>query len=291
MLRDVILVVGDLNLNTLRPKQNGRRFPDDIFKWIFLNENVWIPIKISLKFVPKGPINNIPALVQIMAWRRPGDKPLSEPMMVSLPTHICVARPQWVKQSQSHRDNLILERTIALCVLYRYLTSTRFLIYGGRYIDVGTQKSAQTVYAVIIKYRLNVKNTSTTCKKLHSVPGLDHCKLDMPIPAGRYQYAIIVVSSMSAANVSISNEQRRNGHPARSCAMYSKSVVMHLCSYLFRHSRLSFLRLWVWIEEIWLCFLISGLLCIVPQIVPHIKRYHFQYMVDAIIITKYLYLT
>ena len=41
----------------------------------------WIPIKISLKFVPKGPINNIPALVQIMAWRRTGDKSLSEPMM------------------------------------------------------------------------------------------------------------------------------------------------------------------------------------------------------------------
>ena len=83
-------------LNTLRPRQNGRHFADDIFKCIILNENVWIPIKISLEFVPKGPINNIPALVQIMAWRRPGDKPLSEPMMVGLPTHICVTRPQWV---------------------------------------------------------------------------------------------------------------------------------------------------------------------------------------------------
>ena len=69
----------------------------DHFKFILLNENVWIMIKISLKVVPKGPINNIPGLVQIMAWRRPGDKPLSEPTMVSLPTHICVARPQWVK--------------------------------------------------------------------------------------------------------------------------------------------------------------------------------------------------
>ena len=67
-------------------------FPDDIFKWIFLNENVWISINISLNFVPRGPINNIPTLVQVMAWRRPGDKPLSEPMMVSLPTHICVYR-------------------------------------------------------------------------------------------------------------------------------------------------------------------------------------------------------
>ena len=49
-----------------------------------------------LRFVPKGPINNNPALVQIMAWHRSGDKPLSEPMMVSLLTHICVTRPQWV---------------------------------------------------------------------------------------------------------------------------------------------------------------------------------------------------
>ena len=80
---------------TLRPRQNGRHFADDIFKCIFLNGNVWIPIIISIRFVPKGPNNNIPALVQIMAWRRPGDKPLSEPMMVSLTTHICVTRPQW----------------------------------------------------------------------------------------------------------------------------------------------------------------------------------------------------
>ena len=72
--------------NTLRPRQNGRHFADGIFKGIFLNENVLIPIKFSMKFVPKGPINNIPALFQIMVWRRPGDKPLSEPMVVSLPT-------------------------------------------------------------------------------------------------------------------------------------------------------------------------------------------------------------
>ena len=83
-------------INTLRPRQNGRHFADDIFKRIFLNENIWILIKISLKFVPKGSINNIPALVQKMAWRRPGDKPLSGPMMVSLLMHICVTRPQWV---------------------------------------------------------------------------------------------------------------------------------------------------------------------------------------------------
>ena len=83
--------------NTLRPRQNGRHFTDDSFKWIFLIQNVWIPTEVSLKFVPKGPINNIPALVQVMAWRLVGAKPLSEPMMVSLLTHICVTRPQWFK--------------------------------------------------------------------------------------------------------------------------------------------------------------------------------------------------
>ena len=86
-------VNSSLPFNILRPRQNGRQFADDIFKCIFLNENILIPIKISLTFVPKGSINNIPALVQIMAWRRPGDKPLSEPMMVNLPTHIYVTRP------------------------------------------------------------------------------------------------------------------------------------------------------------------------------------------------------
>ena len=85
-----------LALNTLRPRQNGRHFPDDIFKCISLYQNVWISIKISLKFVPQVQINNIPALFQIMAWRRLGDKPLSETMMVRLLTHICVTRPQWV---------------------------------------------------------------------------------------------------------------------------------------------------------------------------------------------------
>ena len=79
--------------NTLRPRQNGRHFADDILKCIFLNENVLNSIKISLKFIPKGPIHYIAALVQIMVWRRSGDKPLSEPVMIILLMHICSSRP------------------------------------------------------------------------------------------------------------------------------------------------------------------------------------------------------
>ena len=87
-----------LSLFKLRPKQNGCQIPDDIFKCIFLNENVWILIRISLRFVPTVPIDNKPALVKIMAWRLPGDKPLSEPIMVSLlMMHIGITWPQWVE--------------------------------------------------------------------------------------------------------------------------------------------------------------------------------------------------
>ena len=54
---------------------------DNIFKLIFLNENGRIPIQISLKLGHMSPINNKPALVQVMAWHRTGDKPLPEPML------------------------------------------------------------------------------------------------------------------------------------------------------------------------------------------------------------------
>ena len=95
-----MLGVDEVFFNSLRPRWNWQHFSDDIFKRIFFYENVWISIEISLKFVPMGPINNIPALVQIMAWRRPGDKPLSEPMIFISPTHICVTRPQLVNKCE-----------------------------------------------------------------------------------------------------------------------------------------------------------------------------------------------
>ena len=77
--------------------------------WMFLNENVWISSKISLKFIPKGPINNILALVQIMDWCRSGDKPLSEPTMVCLSAHLCITWPQWVPDWKLLEPLLITE--------------------------------------------------------------------------------------------------------------------------------------------------------------------------------------
>ena len=82
-------------VNKYRLRQIGCHFADNTLKRIFLNENVRIFIKISLKFVSKGSINNIPALAQIMVWCQPGNKPLSEPKMVRLLTYICITRSQW----------------------------------------------------------------------------------------------------------------------------------------------------------------------------------------------------
>ena len=76
--------------------------------------NVRISINLSSKFVPEGLINNIPSLVQIMAWRRPDDKPLSETMMVNLLTHICVTRPQWVNGARPFKTkaSMVLTRRL-----------------------------------------------------------------------------------------------------------------------------------------------------------------------------------
>ena len=69
----------------------GRDKMAAIFQCFSLNENVRISI------------SNIPAFIQIMAWHWPGDKPLSEPMMVSLLMHICVTQPPWVKEGKDFR--------------------------------------------------------------------------------------------------------------------------------------------------------------------------------------------
>ena len=68
-------------LTHLRHGQNGRHFADGVFKWIFIKEKSCILFQISLKFVPKGPIDKKSALVQVTAWCRTGGKPLPELML------------------------------------------------------------------------------------------------------------------------------------------------------------------------------------------------------------------
>ena len=101
---DIYTIVFNIEAETKWPPLPIRRF-----QMLFLERKCMISIKISFKFVPKGPFNNIPALVQIIAWRRPGDMPLSETIMVSLLTQICVTRPQWVKIQFMHFANAEIE--------------------------------------------------------------------------------------------------------------------------------------------------------------------------------------
>ena len=79
-----VVVVACGLVNSSPPGQNGRHLADDIFRRIFLNEKFSLLFRISLKFLHKGPIDNKWALVQVMAWRRTGDEPLSAPMLTQL---------------------------------------------------------------------------------------------------------------------------------------------------------------------------------------------------------------
>ena len=81
-----------LQINSFPPWQNDCHFVDDIIECIFTNEKFRILIQISLKFVPKGPINRKSALVQVMAWQWAGDKPLHDQCWPSSPMHVCSIR-------------------------------------------------------------------------------------------------------------------------------------------------------------------------------------------------------
>ena len=103
-------------------RDKWQRFSRRHLAWIFMNENVWISIKIWLKFVPKGSIYSFPALVQIMVWCRQGDKPLFEAMMVGLLTHICVTWSQWVNIRLTYRN--CLRQNLYTRLLFSNLTKS-----------------------------------------------------------------------------------------------------------------------------------------------------------------------
>ena len=177
------------DINTLRSKQNGRHFADDVFKCIFLIENVWISLQISLKFVPKGQINNIPPLVQIMAWRRSGDKPLFEPMMVSFLTHICFNELRQntlygLSMATSQYNNLstetyILWRQIHIKLLNKWISSQDE--FFQQYYNFSTSKQVTPVPDDETESITNVSTdcfaTSDICSSpgdLETVTPLDH---------------------------------------------------------------------------------------------------------------------
>ena len=77
----VCILLHDQNLSHLPLDKMAIICIDNIFTWIFMNEKFPISIRISLKFIPKGPTDNRSVLVQVMTWRQPGVKPLPKPML------------------------------------------------------------------------------------------------------------------------------------------------------------------------------------------------------------------
>ena len=105
----------DSTFNTLRPKLKDRNFANYIFKCIFLNENCCIVIAISLKYVLRGPIINMLTMVQIMVWRRRGDKPLSEPKKAQFTEAYMrpITRPKWVNPCNCDPMNNIYRNIVS----------------------------------------------------------------------------------------------------------------------------------------------------------------------------------
>ena len=76
-----LLCHGNININALKPEQNGRHFCRNNFQMRYLRERYFLLIHISLKFVPRCPIDNMSALVQVMACHMLSAKPLPEAVM------------------------------------------------------------------------------------------------------------------------------------------------------------------------------------------------------------------
>ena len=110
------------SIKTLRPRQNGRHFADDIFTCVFLNENIWMQINISLKFLIKCQINNIPQLLQIMTCRRPGARPLFYwRIYASLGTNELWKFSMWYKRLLDSLNTFISDmcpRSLAEAIIY-----------------------------------------------------------------------------------------------------------------------------------------------------------------------------
>ena len=92
--------VGTGGVNTLRLRQNGTHFTDNILKYIFVNENFWFSYKIALKWVPCDLSDDQSALVEVMIWHWIGDKLSPQPMMIPFTNaYQCISLPKWVNHA------------------------------------------------------------------------------------------------------------------------------------------------------------------------------------------------
>ena len=124
----LICVIFSLWYKYIALTHSGRNKMAANLQMTFSNAFCWMTLYESrLKYhwmnvVPKGPISNIPALVQIMAWHRPGDKPLSGPLKVRLPTHICLTPPQWVNTGLKFSKLMSIMIILNITSIYKFIS-------------------------------------------------------------------------------------------------------------------------------------------------------------------------
>ena len=124
----------ELRAQLISPWTKWPHFAGDMFKRIFLNENIWNSYKISLKYVHWGLIDNMSALVQIMVRRRSGEKPLSEPMLAQFTdAYMYMHEGRWVKATKvTSRVTVSLLTSDVVFMLCGCNYICRYLTYWGR---------------------------------------------------------------------------------------------------------------------------------------------------------------
>ena len=158
-------------LNSSSPGQNGRQFADNIFKHIFLNIKVRILVQISLKFVPKGPIdNNKSAMVQIMAWCRTGNKPLPEPMLIQF-TNAYMRHKGEMSWSHSYLHSSIWPWTIKLSGVKSWDKYFFFFFFQEKHLKSCPPPPKASIFVVcwppLILCVLTFRVASKHCTHLH----------------------------------------------------------------------------------------------------------------------------
>ena len=208
----------------------------------FFNDNVWISIRISLKFVSQALIDNTPALNQKMAWRRPGDKLLSETMLPNSSTHIRVTRLQTVINGPG---NGIQNRQDPTKFLWHFEWST-YLSSTWREFDPDTayvvciSVSLGFPYMVSISLGFPYMVMMQTFKRKHHCSGcsvaMDASLFQEPLLWRHYAMAVIV--SRGSRGPERDNYQRPGNANSRRSRAVNRSIIcwisMRSVAYFFR---------------------------------------------------------
>ena len=167
----------------------------------------------SLKFVAQGSTNNISALAQIMAWRRPGDKPLSEPVMIRLQTHTCVTRPHRVKTHLNLKSHKIW---FAQFLFFAEFPNRFTGLHGARqyhgYSLIWLLMTIENRSTTIINADIMLGNSDGCVEYFHGCPGVDASQCEWSICQGKHYNGVLAAESSHQQRFRIDSFSRRRSY-------------------------------------------------------------------------------